>query len=109
MCSDNDAFAVSRKYVAILVFSSRAGNVSQALVRGSSLEESVGVSLPKEPSEGARSQVVTTSEPSSEPPPSLLPLQPSEEQKLYQDLLVTHARFILCTECNSQNSPLLKL
>ncbi|NXD22748.1 STIL protein, partial [Spelaeornis formosus] len=83
---DNDAFAVSRKCVAILVFSSRTGNVSQAL-RGSSLEESVSVSLQKEPSEGARSQVVVTSEQSSEPPASLLPRQPSEEQKLYQDLL----------------------
>ncbi|XP_023788231.1 SCL-interrupting locus protein [Cyanistes caeruleus] len=62
-------------------------NISQALVRGSSLEESVSVSLQKEPSEGARSQVVVTSEQSSEPPTSLLPLQPSEEQKLYQDLL----------------------
>ncbi|OWK64512.1 SCL-interrupting locus protein [Lonchura striata] len=62
----------------------QAGNVSQALVRGSSLEESVGVSLQKEPLEGARSQVVVTSEQSSEP---LLPQQPSEELKLYQDLL----------------------
>ncbi|NXR80507.1 STIL protein, partial [Pycnonotus jocosus] len=84
---DNDVFAVSREYVAVLVFSSRAGNVSQALVRGSSSEESVSVSLQKEPSEGARSQVVVTSEQSSEPPTSLLPRQPSEEQKLYQDLL----------------------
>ncbi|NXY37405.1 STIL protein, partial [Pomatorhinus ruficollis] len=84
---DNAAFAVSRKYVAISVFSSRTGNVSQALVRGSSLEESVSVPLQKEPSEGARSQVVVTSEQSSEPPTSLLPRQPSEEQKLYQDLL----------------------
>ncbi|NXC00395.1 STIL protein, partial [Orthonyx spaldingii] len=83
----NDALSVSRNYVAILVFSSRTGNVSQALVCGSSLEESVSVSLQKEPSEGARSQVVVTSEPSSEPPASLLPRQPSEEQKLYQDLL----------------------
>lgn len=92
-----------------MVFSSRTGNVSQALVRGSSLEESVSVSLQKEPSEGARSQVVVTSEQSSEPPASLLPRQPSEEQKLYQDLLVIHARFIFCTECNSQSSTLLKL
>ncbi|NXM90012.1 STIL protein, partial [Oenanthe oenanthe] len=84
---DNDAFAVSRKYVAILVFSCRTGNVSQALVRGSSLAEGVSVSLQKEPSEGARSQVVVTSEQGSEPPTSLLPQQPSEEQKLYQDLL----------------------
>ncbi|NXQ56874.1 STIL protein, partial [Anthoscopus minutus] len=65
----------------------QTGNVSQALVRGSSLEESVSVSLQKEPSEGARSQVVATSEQSSEPSTSLLPRQPSEEQKLYQDLL----------------------
>ncbi|NXR93337.1 STIL protein, partial [Hypocryptadius cinnamomeus] len=83
----NDVYAVARKYVAILVFSSRTGNVSQALVRGSSLEESASVSLQKEPSEGARSQVVVTSEQSSEPPTSLLPQQPSEELKLYQDLL----------------------
>uniref|UniRef100_A0A8C3QXZ9 STIL centriolar assembly protein n=1 Tax=Cyanoderma ruficeps TaxID=181631 RepID=A0A8C3QXZ9_9PASS len=66
---------------------SQTGNVSQALVRGSSLEESVSVPLQKEPSEGARSQVVVTSEQSPEPPTSLLPRQPSEEQKLYQDLL----------------------
>ncbi|XP_048169295.1 SCL-interrupting locus protein [Corvus hawaiiensis] len=65
----------------------QTGNFSQALVRGSSLEENVSVSLQKEPSEGARSQVVVTSEQSSEPPTSLLPRQPSEEQKLYQDLL----------------------
>ncbi|XP_066181003.1 SCL-interrupting locus protein isoform X3 [Sylvia atricapilla] len=65
----------------------QTGNVSQALVRGSSLEESISVPLQKEPSEGARSQVVVTSEQSSEPPTSLLPRQPSEEQKLYQDLL----------------------
>ncbi|NXH43155.1 STIL protein, partial [Dicaeum eximium] len=83
----NDAFAVSRKHVAILVFSSRTGNISQALVRGSCLEESVSVPLQKEPSEGARSQVLVTSEQSSEPPTSLLPQQLSEEQKLYQDLL----------------------
>ncbi|RMC08646.1 hypothetical protein DUI87_14894 [Hirundo rustica rustica] len=62
----------------------QTGNVSQALVRDSSLEESVSVSLQNEPSEGARSQVVVTSEQTSEPPTSL---QPSEEQKLYQDLL----------------------
>ncbi|XP_056353293.1 SCL-interrupting locus protein [Oenanthe melanoleuca] len=65
----------------------QTGNVSQALVRGSSLAEGVSVSLQKEPSEGARSQVVVTSEQGSEPPTSLLPQQPSEEQKLYQDLL----------------------
>uniref|UniRef100_A0A8C3TWN1 STIL centriolar assembly protein n=1 Tax=Catharus ustulatus TaxID=91951 RepID=A0A8C3TWN1_CATUS len=65
----------------------QTGNVSQALVRGSSLEESGSVSLQKEPSEGARSQVVATSEQGLEPPTSLLPQQPSEEQKLYQDLL----------------------
>uniref|UniRef100_A0A8C5J3G6 STIL centriolar assembly protein n=1 Tax=Junco hyemalis TaxID=40217 RepID=A0A8C5J3G6_JUNHY len=63
------------------------GNVSQALARGSSLEDSASVCLPKEPSEGARSQVVVTSEQSSEPPTPLLPQQPSEELKLYQDLL----------------------
>ncbi|XP_050163093.1 SCL-interrupting locus protein isoform X2 [Myiozetetes cayanensis] len=63
------------------------GNVSQALVRRSSLEESVSVSLQKEPSEGASNQVVVTSEQNSEPPASLLPRHPSGDQRLYQDLL----------------------
>ncbi|XP_063200869.1 SCL-interrupting locus protein [Chroicocephalus ridibundus] len=63
------------------------GNVSQALVRGSSLEESISVSLQKEPTEGASNHVAVTSEQSSEPPASLLPRHPSEDQKLYQDLL----------------------
>ncbi|KAM3668478.1 SCL-interrupting locus protein isoform 2-T2 [Ammospiza maritima maritima] len=65
----------------------QTGNVSQALARGSSLEDSASVCLQKEPSEGARSQVVVTSEQSSEAPTPLLPQQPSEELKLYQDLL----------------------
>ncbi|XP_059334690.1 SCL-interrupting locus protein isoform X2 [Ammospiza nelsoni] len=65
----------------------QTGNVSQALARGSSLEDSASVCLQKEPSEGARSQVVVTSEQSSEAPAPLLPQQPSEELKLYQDLL----------------------
>ncbi|XP_054240117.1 SCL-interrupting locus protein [Indicator indicator] len=63
------------------------GNVSQALVRSSSLEESISVSLQKEPTEGAGSHEAVTSEHSSEPPASLLPRHPSEDQKLYQDLL----------------------
>ncbi|XP_069719160.1 SCL-interrupting locus protein [Phaenicophaeus curvirostris] len=62
-------------------------NVSQALVRNSSLEESISVSLQKEPTEGASNHVVVTSEQNSEPPASLLPRHPSEDQKLYQDLL----------------------
>ncbi|XP_051480810.1 SCL-interrupting locus protein [Apus apus] len=63
------------------------GNVSQALVRSSSLEESISVSLQEEPTEGASNHVVVTSEQNSESPASLLPRHPSEEQKLYQDLL----------------------
>ncbi|KAM9238683.1 SCL-interrupting locus protein [Leptosomus discolor] len=63
------------------------GNVSQALVRSSSLEESVSVSLQKEPTEGASNHVVVTSEQNSEPSTSLLLQHPSEDQKLYQDLL----------------------
>ncbi|XP_059677662.1 SCL-interrupting locus protein [Gavia stellata] len=63
------------------------GNVSQALVRASSLEESIGMSLQQEPTEGASNHVVVTSEQNSEPPASLLAPHPSEDQKLYQDLL----------------------
>ncbi|XP_010159234.1 PREDICTED: SCL-interrupting locus protein [Eurypyga helias] len=63
------------------------GNLSQALVGNSSLEDSVGVSLQKEPSEGASNHVVVTREHNSEPPASFLPRHPSEDQKLYQDLL----------------------
>ncbi|XP_050756671.1 SCL-interrupting locus protein [Gymnogyps californianus] len=63
------------------------GNVSQALVHSSSLQESVSVSLQKEPTEGASNHAVVTSEQNSEPPASLLPRHPSEDQKLYQDLL----------------------
>uniref|UniRef100_A0A8C3K5V9 STIL centriolar assembly protein n=1 Tax=Calidris pygmaea TaxID=425635 RepID=A0A8C3K5V9_9CHAR len=76
-----------QKHLGVSVFSFRNGNISQALVRGSSLEESISVSLQKEPTEGASNHVVVTSEPSSEPPASLLPRHPSEDQKLYQDLL----------------------
>ncbi|XP_008945289.1 PREDICTED: SCL-interrupting locus protein, partial [Merops nubicus] len=65
----------------------QSGNVSQALVGSSSLEESAGVSLQKEPTEGANNHVVVTSEQNSEPPASLPPWHPSEDQKLYQDLL----------------------
>ncbi|XP_074953778.1 SCL-interrupting locus protein [Phalacrocorax aristotelis] len=63
------------------------GNVSQALVCTLSSEESISVSLQKEPTEGAINHVVLTSEQNSEPPASLLPRHPSEDQKLYQDLL----------------------
>ncbi|KAM6066442.1 SCL-interrupting locus protein [Chlamydotis macqueenii] len=63
------------------------GNVSQALVRSLSLEESVSVPLQQEPTEGASNHVVVTSEENSEPPASLLPRQPSDDQKLYQNLL----------------------
>ncbi|KAM6305577.1 SCL-interrupting locus protein [Aegotheles albertisi] len=63
------------------------GNVSQALVHSSSLEESISVSLQKEPTEGASNHVVVTGEQDSEPPTSLLSRHPSEDQKLYQDLL----------------------
>ncbi|NXN22053.1 STIL protein, partial [Nycticryphes semicollaris] len=76
-----------QKSLAISVFSFRNGNVSQALVGGSSLEESIGVSLQKEPTEGASNPVVVTSEQSSEIPASCLPRHPSEDRKLYQDLL----------------------
>ncbi|XP_010166108.1 SCL-interrupting locus protein [Antrostomus carolinensis] len=63
------------------------GNVSQALVRSSSLEESISEALQKEPTEGASSHTEVTSGQNSEPPASLLPRHPSEDQKLYQDLL----------------------
>ncbi|CAN0201003.1 unnamed protein product [Bubo scandiacus] len=63
------------------------GNVSQALARSSSLEETTTVSLQKEPTEGAGNRVVVTSEQNPEPPASLLPRHSSEDQKLYQDLL----------------------
>lgn len=102
-------FSVSRKYLAISLFSFRSGNVSQALVHSSSLEESISMSLQKEPTEGASNHLVVTREPNSEPPASLLPRHPSEDQKLYQDLLVIHVNSIFCPECNSQNSTLLKL
>ncbi|XP_029888630.1 SCL-interrupting locus protein isoform X1 [Aquila chrysaetos chrysaetos] len=65
----------------------QSGNVSQALVHSSSLEESISVSLQKEPTEGASNHLVVTREPNSGPPASLLPRHPSEDQKLYQDLL----------------------
>ncbi|KAK2519780.1 Stil [Columba guinea] len=63
------------------------GNVSQALVRSSSSEESPSVSLQKDPTEGASNHVVVTSEQNSEPPTSLLPRHPAEDQQLYQHLL----------------------
>lgn len=107
--SDTCAFSVPRKYLVILVFSFRNGNVSQALVRSSSLEESTSVSLQKDPTEGASSHVVVTSEQNSEPPTSLLPHHPSEDQKLYQDLLVICVYLIFFNEHNSQSSTLMKL
>ncbi|XP_074762354.1 SCL-interrupting locus protein [Athene noctua] len=63
------------------------GNVSQALARSSSLEETTTVSLQKEPTEGAGNCVVVPSEQNPEPPALLLPRHTSEDQKLYQDLL----------------------
>jgi len=69
----------------------------------------VTVSLQKEPTEGAGSRVVVTSKQDPEPPASLLPRHPSEDQKLYQDLLVIRVNLVFRTECDSQNSTLLKL
>nr|XP_009672474.1 PREDICTED: SCL-interrupting locus protein isoform X1 [Struthio camelus australis] len=63
------------------------GDVSQALVQNSLLEESISMSLQKEPTEGVSNHVVVTSEQNPESPVSLLPQHPSEDQKLYQDLL----------------------
>lgn len=83
------------------MFFFRSGNVSQALVRSSSLEESISVSLQKEPTEGASNHAVVASERSSEPP-ALLPRHPSENQKLYQDLLVILVDLVFCTECKNQ-------
>ncbi|XP_010211076.1 PREDICTED: SCL-interrupting locus protein [Tinamus guttatus] len=62
-------------------------DVPQALVRNSSLEESMSMSLQKEPTEGVSNHLVVTSEQSPEPAVSLVPQHPSEDQKLYQDLL----------------------
>ncbi|XP_025960382.2 SCL-interrupting locus protein isoform X3 [Dromaius novaehollandiae] len=62
-------------------------DVSQALVRNSLLEESISMPLQKEPTEGASNHIVVTSEQNPELPVSLLPQHPSEDQKLYQDLL----------------------
>ncbi|KAM9186612.1 SCL-interrupting locus protein [Mergus octosetaceus] len=62
-------------------------NVSQALVHNSSLQESASMCLQEEPTEGASNHVVVTSEQNLEPPTSLLPRRPSEDQKLYQHLL----------------------
>ncbi|KFQ37331.1 SCL-interrupting locus protein, partial [Mesitornis unicolor] len=91
-----------QKYLAVLVFFFRNGNVSQALVHSSS-SEAVNVSQQQEPTEGASNPVAVTREQNSEPPTSLLPLHPSEDQKLYQDLLVIHVELILYTECNKQD------
>ncbi|OXB68557.1 hypothetical protein ASZ78_000494 [Callipepla squamata] len=65
----------------------QTGNVSQAIVHNSSLEESASMCLQEEPTEGASNHVVVTSEQNLEPPISLVPRHPSEDQKLYQDLL----------------------
>lgn len=107
--SDTCAFSVPRKHLTISVFSFRNGNVSQALVRSSSSEESPNVSLQKDPTEGASNHVVVTSEQNSEPPTSLLPRHPSEDQKLYQDLLVIRVYLIVFTGYDSESSALLKL
>uniref|UniRef100_A0A8C7EHJ6 STIL centriolar assembly protein n=1 Tax=Nothoprocta perdicaria TaxID=30464 RepID=A0A8C7EHJ6_NOTPE len=53
----------------------------------SSLEESINVPLHKGPTEGASNHLVVTSEQSPDPAVSLVPQHPSEDQKLYQDLL----------------------
>ncbi|XP_062437266.1 SCL-interrupting locus protein [Rhea pennata] len=62
-------------------------DVSQALVQNSLLEESISMSLQKEPTEGVSNHMVVISEQNPEPPVSFLPQHPSEDQKLYQDLL----------------------
>ncbi|XP_065595292.1 SCL-interrupting locus protein [Cyrtonyx montezumae] len=64
----------------------QTGNVSQAIVHSSSLEESASMCLQEEPTEGASNHVVVTSEQNLEPSISV-PRHPSEDQKLYQDLL----------------------
>ncbi|XP_052521898.1 SCL-interrupting locus protein [Tympanuchus pallidicinctus] len=65
----------------------QTGNVSQALVHSSSLEESASMCLQEEPTGGASNHVVLTSEQNLEAATSVLPRHPSEDQKLYQDLL----------------------
>ncbi|XP_021260345.1 SCL-interrupting locus protein isoform X2 [Numida meleagris] len=65
----------------------QTGNVSQAPLHSSSLGESASMCLQEDPTEGASNHVVVTSEQNLEPPISLLPQHPSEDQKLYQDLL----------------------
>uniref|UniRef100_A0A8C7A539 STIL centriolar assembly protein n=1 Tax=Nothoprocta perdicaria TaxID=30464 RepID=A0A8C7A539_NOTPE len=62
-------------------------DVPQAFVQNSSLEESINVPLHKGPTEGASNHLVVTSEQSPDPAVSLVPQHPSEDQKLYQDLL----------------------
>ncbi|POI28627.1 hypothetical protein CIB84_007623, partial [Bambusicola thoracicus] len=76
-----------QKHLAMSMVSFRTGNVSQALAHSSSLEESASVCLQEEPTEGASNHVVVTSEQNLEPAISVLPRHPSEDQKLYQDLL----------------------
>lgn len=75
----------------------RTGNVPQALAHSSSLEESASMCLQEEPTEGASNHVVVTSEQNLEPAISVLPRHPSEDQKLYQDLLVINLNLIFCT------------
>ncbi|XP_005238443.3 SCL-interrupting locus protein [Falco peregrinus] len=74
------------------------GNVSQALVGSSSLGGSISMSLQTEPTEGASNPAVVTSEQNPEPPTSLLPPHPSEDQKLYQDLLGQVNHFLKSSE-----------
>uniref|UniRef100_A0A8C7EHC8 STIL centriolar assembly protein n=1 Tax=Nothoprocta perdicaria TaxID=30464 RepID=A0A8C7EHC8_NOTPE len=71
----------------IVTDSNLSTDVPQAFVQNSSLEESINVPLHKGPTEGASNHLVVTSEQSPDPAVSLVPQHPSEDQKLYQDLL----------------------
>lgn len=92
----------SRKHLVMSMVSFRTGNVSQALAHSSSLEESASMCLQEEPTEGASNHVVVTSEQNLEPAISVLPRHPSEDQKLYQDLLVINLNLIFCTAWKQQ-------
>lgn len=93
-------FCFKEIYLLMSMVSFRNENVSQALVHNSSLQESASMCLQEEPTEGASNHVVVTSEQNLEPPTSLLPRCPSQDQKLYQHLLVIHWNFIFKSECN---------
>lgn len=87
----------SKKHLVMSLVSFRTGNVSQALVHSSSLEESASMCLQEEPTGGASNHVVLTSEQNLESATSVLPRHPSEDQKLYQDLLVINLSLIFYT------------